>query len=148
MARNITRFNPISDISRFGGFPNIEDIFREFSMMPSLRGTEMEPRMRVDIEEADQAYTLRAEVPGVKKEDIKVSIDGSRVTIRADVTEDRTATSGSTIRSERYFGEEYRTFMLPQEIDDSKAGAKVENGVLILTLPKKTGTGGKQLTVQ
>lgn len=147
MARNITRFSPMADMARFGGFPNIEDIFREFSMMPSVRG-ELEPRMRVDIEESDQAYTLKADVPGAKKEDIKVSIDGNRVTIRADVSEERTEQSGALLRSERYFGEEYRTFTLPQSIDESKAEAKVENGVLMLTLPKKSGAGGKQLTVQ
>lgn len=148
MARNITRFSPVADVARFGGFPNIEDIFREFSMMPSLRGMEMEPRMRVDIEENDQAYILKADVPGAKKEDIKVSIDSNRVTIRADASEERTEQSGSMLRSERYFGEEYRTFTLPQTIDETKAEAKVENGVLRLTLPKKTGAGGKQLTVQ
>jgi HSP20 family protein len=148
MARNITRSNPMSDIARFGGFPNIEDILRELSMVPSLRGNEAEPRMRVDVEETDQAYILKAEVPGARKEDIRITIDGNMVSIRADVMEEKTEQSGTTIRNERYFGEQYRTFTLPQEVDESKAEAKYENGVLVLTLPKKSGRGGKQLTVQ
>jgi HSP20 family protein len=52
------------------------------------------------------------------------------------------------IRSERMYGEDFRSFSLPQEVDESKAEAKYENGVLMLTLPKKSGTGGKKLTVQ
>jgi HSP20 family protein len=138
----------MGDIARFGGFPNIEDFLREFAMAPPLRGMEAEPRMRVDVEETDQAYILRAEVPGSKKEDIRITVEGNTVTIRADVAEEKTDQRGNTIRSERYFGEQFRTFTLPQEVDESKAEAKYENGVLVLTLPKKTGGGGKQLTVQ
>jgi HSP20 family protein len=64
------------------------------------------------------------------------------------VEQERTDQSGNMLRSERIYGEEYRTFTLPQEVDESKAEAKIENGVLILTLPKKSGTGGKKLTIQ
>jgi HSP20 family protein len=148
MARNMTRSNQTRDMTRSGSFPNIGDLFREFSLVPSLRGLEPEPRMKVDVEETDQAYILKAEVPGADREDITVSIDGNVVSIRADVEEERVDENGNMIRSERMFGEELRSFTLPQEVDESKAQAKMENGVLVLTLPKKSGGSGKKLAIQ
>lgn len=148
MARNITRYDPMSDMVRTGMFPDIGNLFREFALSPSFRGMEVEPRMKIDIEDADQSYVVKADVPGVKKEDINVSIEGNMVTIRADVREEKKTEKGNMIRTERYFGEEVRTFALPQDVDDAKAEAKYENGVLMLTLPKKAGTGGKKLTIQ
>jgi HSP20 family protein len=148
MARNMTRSNQTRDMTRSGSFPNIGDLFREFSLVPSLRGLEPEPRMKVDVEETDQAYILKAEVPGADREDITVSIDGNVVSIRADVEEERVDENGNMIRSERMFGEELRSFTLPQEVDESKAQAKMENGVLVLTLPKKSGGSSKKLAIQ
>lgn len=139
---------PLSDVVRAGSLPTINDFFREFSLAPVLRELEQAPRMKVDVEESDQAYTLRAEVPGAKREDISVSIDGNVVSIRANVEDQRSEQQGNMLRSERVYGEEYRTFTLPQDIDESKAEAKVENGVLVLTLPKRQGAGGKKLTIQ
>ena len=148
MARNIMRPNPARDLVRTGSFPNIGDIVREFSMMPSLRGLEPETRMRVDVEEDDQNYIMKAEVPGVDKDAITVSIDGNTVSIKADMREEKMDQNTSMIRSERMFGEEFRSFTLPQEVDDAKAQAKMENGLLILTLPKKSGAGAKKLAIQ
>lgn len=150
MARSLIRSgaNPVSNIIRSGGFPGIEDIFRELSMAPAFRALEQVPRMRIDVEENDQAYIMKADVPGVRKEDVSVSIDGNMVSIRTDMSEEKSDQKGNTIRSERVFGEEFRSFALPQEVDESKSEAKIENGVLILTLPKKTGTGGRKLQIQ
>jgi HSP20 family protein len=131
-----------------GGFPGIEDFLRGFSLAPVLRDLEQAPRMRVDVEEIDQAYVLKADVPGADREDITVAIDGNTISIRANVEEQKTDMQGNMLRSERIVGEEFRTFTLPQEVDESKAEAKMENGVLILTLPKKSGGGGKKLTIQ
>lgn len=150
MARNLirSRANPVSELMRSGGFPGIEDLFREFSMAPAFRALEQAPRMKVDVEENDQAYILKADVPGTRKEDISVSIEGNMVSIRAEVAEEKSDQKGNMIRSERIFGEEFRSFALPQEVDEAKSEAKIENGVLILTLPKKTGTGGRKLQIQ
>lgn len=149
MARNIARYEPMSDMIRSGMFPDIANLFREFSLSPIMHGLEMEPRMKIDIEENDQNYLVKAEVPGVKKEDISVDIAGNAVSIRADVKEERLdRKSGNMLRSERYYGEQMRSFTLPQDVDESKAEAKYENGILSLTLPKKQGGAGKKLTVQ
>lgn len=146
---NLTRFDPFSEIARLDPFRNVDDFFKEFSMMPSLRGLEAEPRIRMDVSETDQAYQVKADIPGVKKEDIKVSIDGNTVSIRAEMKEEKTEKmSGNMMRSERHYGEQYRSFTLPHEVDESKAEAKYQDGVLSLTLPKKAGTTSKQISIQ
>jgi HSP20 family protein len=105
--------------------------------------------MRVDVSEADNAYTVRADLPGVPKESIHVDIDGNRVTIRAEVKRESEQKDGERVlRSERYYGAFARSFALTDEIDEDKAGAKFDNGVLELTLPKKAVAGAKRLSIQ
>lgn len=147
MANNIKRFDPFGEIARFEPFRNFEDFFREFRMMPGMRGVESEPRIRMDMSETDQAYTVKAEIPGVNKDDIKVSIEGNQVSISAEVRKEEEKKAGNMMHSERYYGQQYRSFTLPQDVDDSKANARYHDGILELTLPKKPGGGGKKLTV-
>jgi HSP20 family protein len=148
VARNLTRSNPARNIVRSGPFPDIGNLLRDFALAPVLRDLEQAPRMKVDIEETDQAYIVRADVPGADRENITVTVDGNTVSIRANVEQERTEPNGNMIAVERVYGEEFRTFSLPQDIDESKAQAAVENGVLILTLPKKTGAGATKLDIQ
>lgn len=149
MAGNLTRFDPFNELARFDPFRNMDDLFREFSIMPSLRGFEAEPRIRLDVEEADNAYMVKADLPGVKKEDIKIAVEGNRVSISAECKREKEEKgNGNVVRSERYFGQQHRSFTLPQEVDDSKAEASYSDGVLTLNLPKKAGTGSKQIQVQ
>lgn len=148
MAGGLMRFDPFGDIARTDPFRNMDDFLREFSMMPSLRGMEAEPRIRMDISETDQAYMVKADIPGVKKEDIKISIEGNRVSISAEIKEEKEEkTNENMMRRERYYGQQYRSFSLPQDVDDTKAEAKYQDGVLSLSLPKKAGAASKQLTV-
>jgi len=151
---NLTRYDPFRDIARFDPFREIDDLFREMTPM-SWRGADVSPRLRMDVTENDQAYTVKAEIPGVQKEDIKVSIQGNQVMLAAEVKEEKSADAGNggtarsgTLRSERYYGQVQRSFTLPQEVDEDQAEARYENGVLQLILPKKVGTGGKQLSIQ
>ena len=105
-------------------------------------------QIKVDVKESDKAYTVHAEVPGVTKEDIHVSLDGNVVTLRAEVKQQDVQTRDEKVlRSERYFGAVSRSFQLPMDIDQSQAKAKYDNGVLTLTLPKKTGGGGQRLNI-
>jgi len=151
MAGNLTRFNPMRDIARFDPFRNFEDMFGDFPLMAPWTHMD-EHGMRMDIEESDQAYTVMAEIPGVKKEDIKIEIDGNKVSIRAEVKqvkeEKDSQSQGNMIRSERYYGQQYRSFSLSQAVDDTAAEAKYQDGVLHLTLPKKGGGNAKQVSVQ
>jgi HSP20 family protein len=92
---------------------------------------------------------VKADLPGMKKEDIKVAIDGNLVTIEAQTaseTEEKLA--GRLVRRERYAGQQYRRFSLPQDIDDKAAAASYDNGVLSLKLPKKSGSIGKTLAIK
>lgn len=152
MAQNLMRFDPFGDLMRVDPFRNMDEIFSEFAMMPSLRGSgrmESMGQIRMDVSETDKAYEVKADIPGVKKEDIKVAIDRNQVTINAEVKQEQEESQkGGTVRSERYYGQMYRSFVLPQEVDDASAEAKYENGVLMLTLPKKAeGGGAKQLAI-
>ena len=105
--------------------------------------------IRMDVVERDNAYVVNAEIPGVAKDDIQVSIEGNQVTIGAEVKREPEAKDGGRVlRSERYRGSVYRGFTLPVEIDESASNAKYENGVLELTLVKKTAVAGRKLTVQ
>jgi HSP20 family protein len=151
MANNLIPRDPFGALTRFDPFTDIDEIFRDFLTVPTagLRGRESAQRMRVDISETDQAYTVVAEIPGVSKDDIKVSVEGNRVSINAEVKEEKRAEdAGRLVRSERFFGQQYRSFTLPLEVDDAASEAKYHDGILELTLPKKAGGGGKQLSIQ
>ncbi|HEX8963151.1 MAG TPA: Hsp20/alpha crystallin family protein [Rhodocyclaceae bacterium] len=143
---NITRFDPFSELARFEPFS--DDFFRGFALRPFFRGGEIEPQVRLDVKEDDKAYTVKADIPGVKKEDIKVSVDGNVVSISAEVKQEKEEKEGKrVVRSERYYGSVSRSFSLAQEVDQSGAQAKYNDGVLELTLPKKAGAAKKTIAV-
>jgi HSP20 family protein len=151
MANNLIQRDPFGGLARFDPFTDIDEIFRDFFGAPGLQrgGRDVASRIRVDITETDQAYQIKAEIPGVNKDDIKVSVEGNRVSINAEIKEERQADEGGRIvRSERMYGQQYRSFTLPQEVDDTSAQARYQDGVLELSLPKKAGAGAKQLSIQ
>ena len=128
-----------------------DDFFKELSpgfFVKPLHGDPLPAQIKVDVKESADAYTVHAEVPGVNKDDIHVSVDGNVVTLRAEVKQQDAKTEGERVlRSERYFGEVSRSFQLAVDVDEAKAAAKYDNGVLTLTLPKKRGNGSKRLKV-
>ncbi len=90
-----------------------------------------------------------AELPGVKKEDIEVSIDGNHIAISAEVKKEHEEKNGERVlRSERYYGKFSRSFQLAQDVDESTAQAKYSDGVLQLVLPKKAAVSAKKLYIQ
>ena len=106
-------------------------------------------QIRIDVKETDKEFTVQAEIPSVAKEDIHVSVDGSIVTLRAEIRqEDRQTEDEKVLRTERYRGEVSRSFQLPADIDEANAKAKYDNGVLCLTLPKKVSNAPQRLTVE
>lgn len=149
MAGNLRRLDPFRELARMDPFHALDDFYRDFPLMQGLRGQGMGSRMCIDVSESDQAYTVEAEIPGVKREDIQISVEGNEVTVRASSKEEREDKQGQKLVSqERYYGEQYRSFTLPQAIDESKAEAKYQDGVLYLVLPKKAGGSSRQITVQ
>jgi HSP20 family protein len=143
---NVTRNDPFSEL--------VDDLFKGFLVRPlgfegrGQAGAQM-PRAKVDVAEKNGAYVVSAELPGVKKEDINVSIDGAQVTLEAEVKREREASQDERVlHSERVYGKLTRSFTLPQEVDESKAEAKFRDGVLELTLPKKAAAQRKQISIQ
>lgn len=113
-----------------------------------LHGEGLPSEFKCDIKESAQAYTVHAELPGVSKEDLQVTVDGGVLTIAAEVKQhDQKTVDEKVVRSERYFGSVSRSFQLPMEVDQSAAKASYENGILELTLPKKQAQGGRRIEV-
>lgn len=143
---NIARFDPFN-IMRTDPF---EDVMRDFMTVPyrSMLRRTTEPAVPVDIQETDKAYLLTAELPGIKKEDIEVSITENQVTISAEVKQEKEAGGeAKSLCSERWYGKVSRTVQLPLDIDEKGADAICTDGVLHLTLPKKASSQAKRLMI-
>jgi HSP20 family protein len=139
---SITRYSPFDEA--------FDDLFRGFLVRPvSYEHPAGVAQFRVDVSENEKAYTLRAELPGVKKEDINVTIDGDTVAISAEVKSEKDVKNGDRVlRAERYYGKVYRAFTLGQAVEEAGTHAKYADGVLELTLPKKAAVQAKRITIQ
>ena len=145
---NITRYDPFS-LARFDPFGDIDDLFKGFFVRPVLFEGQPQMEIKIDLKEDDNAYTVHADIPGVKKEDIQVSIEGNRVSISAETKIEKEEKKGEKVlRSERYCGKVARSFTLAHDVDEAAAKAKYADGVLELTLPKKASTAAKKLPIQ
>jgi HSP20 family protein len=140
---SIQRFDPFNEL--------VDDFFKGFLVRPLAYDGRDTPlaRAKVDVTERNGAYVVAAELPGVKKDDIEVTIDGAQVTLAAEVKREREVEKDERVlHTERTFGKVTRSFTLPQEVDESKAEAKFKDGVLELTLPKKAAAQRKQISIQ
>ena len=125
-----------------------DDLFRGF-FKPVRTAAPAPVSIRMDVSENEKGYMVQAEIPGARKEDIQVTIEGNQVTIGAEVKKESEQKEGDRVlRSERYFGSVYRSFTLPVELDEAASTAKYEHGILELTLAKKAQVAGRKLTVQ
>lgn len=141
---NFTRFNPIDE--------TFENVFRAVPVWlprPEMQMRALAPtQVRMDVTETDKEYVVLAEMPGVKKEEISITIDDNEVTVSAEVKHEKDIKDGETVlRSERYYGKIQRVFTLDKEVDQATAQAKYNDGVLELKLPKKTVAAAKRLAV-
>lgn len=137
---NLTRFEPF------------DDLFRGFFVRPVEfnGGTPQQlPPIRMDVREQGDCYLVHAELPGARKEDIHVTVDGNQVAISAEIHRENDAREGEQIlRSERYYGKVARSFQLEHDLDDSRAHARYTDGILELTLPKRVAAPSKRLNIQ
>jgi HSP20 family protein len=139
---NITRFNPLEEA--------FENLFRGVPVwLPNPERRAAAPtQFRMDVTENDKEYRVLAELPGVKKEEISITINGNEVSLSAEVKHEKVVKDGETVlRAERYYGSIQRAFSLGQEVDEATAEAKYNNGVLELTLPKKSVAAAKRIAV-
>ncbi|MFA5171694.1 MAG: Hsp20/alpha crystallin family protein [Sulfuriferula sp.] len=141
---NLTPYDPF-DLT----LEPFDNLFRGFIQPVRFDNQPQQLHIKMDVKETDKAYTVHAEIPGVKKEDIHVSIDGKQVSISCEVKKEKEEKAGEKVlRSERYHGKLYRSFTLSQDVDEASSVAKYTDGVLDLTLPKKKADTAKKLTIQ
>ncbi|HEX7643427.1 MAG TPA: Hsp20/alpha crystallin family protein [Burkholderiaceae bacterium] len=135
---------------RTNGFDRLFDSFFDGYLPTQASGTaSAHVSPRINIRESAAAYTVEAELPGVAKENVNISVDGKLVKIEAEVKRNTERVEGETVVfAERSTEKFSRSFKLGVEVDDSKSAAKLENGVLTLTLPKKEALRPKQISVQ
>jgi HSP20 family protein len=139
---NELRINDLFDLDPFE--PGMRSFLRAF--VPPAK--DMAPQIRIDVHEEPNSYAIKAEIPGVRKEDIDVRVQGNQVTISAEIKKEQEEKKDSRLlRSERQYGFASRSFTLANEVDDGKADAKYQNGVLHLTLPKRAQAANKRLAV-
>ena len=136
---NITRIDPL------------DDLFRGFFVRPvDFNGTQQQPpSIKMDVKEQGDNYLVHAELPGVKKEDIHVVVDGNQVSISAEVKQEKEVKEGEKVlRTERYFGKVSRCVTLPSPINSQESKAHFEHGLLTLTLPKSSPSSVRELSIQ
>jgi HSP20 family protein len=139
-AADVAISEPLRELGAFVGWPRLSRLFQDLPREPSIR---------LDVTEDDNAYHVKADLPGVKKEDIDVEVSGNEVSLSAEVKREKSTRDGEKrVHSERYYGRQYRSFTLPCAIDRKKAEAKFADGVLELTLPKEAGAKGQRLAVR
>ena len=139
---HVTRFTPLND--------SFDELLRGFFVRPTADedAPQTAQSFRVDVREDDSAYTVYAEIPGVKKEDIHVTIEADQIAISAETRNERETREGERVlRAERHYGKVYRAFTLGQAVDEDKAVARYADGVLELTLPKKAAVSARRLSI-
>jgi HSP20 family protein len=147
---NIVRTDPFRDLPRFDPWRELEG----FWGVPRMRrwltdAAPADPAIKVEVTEDEKVYRVKADLPGVKKEDIGVEIDGNHVSLTAELAREKEEKKGENVlHTERFYGKQFRSFTLADEIDVKKAEAKFANGVLELTLPKSGVPATKRVTVQ
>lgn len=140
---NVTRYDPFDLYVE-----PLDNLFRGF-FRPVRGEADVPAQIKLDVKENDTAYTIYVDIPGVKKEDIHVLVEGNRVSLEAEVKRNNETRDGEKIlRSERFYGKTSRSFTLGSEVDDAAAEAKYNDGVLELMLPKKAPNNIKRLDIQ
>ncbi len=127
----------------------LDDALRSFMRPWRAAIPDGAPRMRIDLSEQEDSYLVKADIPGVRKEDIDVRIDGNLVTLSAQSrSEKEEKDDGRVLFKERQEGYASRSFSLDCPVDENRASARYDSGLLTLRLPKKSGGGSKRLSVQ
>jgi len=131
-----------------------DEFFRDFPLgysIKPLHGDSLPSpeKITVEVKENGDNIIVQAEVPGVSRDDIDISVEGNLVTIKAEVKQyDADTENDKVLHSERYYGSVQRSFALPSRVVPGKSSAKYEDGILTLTLPKETPSETKKISVK
>lgn len=140
--------NPLATRNRF-----FDEIFRDFPLGYSIKPLHGDPllspdKIKIDVKNNEKSFTVHAEMPGLTKDEIHVTVDGNVVTIQAEVKQyDADTEEGQLVHSERYYGSTQRSFALPAAVSESRVKAKYENGILTLNLPKEAANASKKIAI-
>ena len=138
---NLARVNVVDN--------TLDEMLRGFFVRPMNVEATAPVQLRIDVSETESGYTVLAEIPGVKKDDIQVAVDGNQIEISAEVRNGRALQDGEKVlRAERFCGKVHRAFALAHDIDDAATEARYVDGVLELKLPKKTSARLKRISIQ
>ena len=125
-----------------------DDSFERFFTPAAQSGADAPRSPALDVSESDSGYTVRLDLPGVTKEDVKVSIDGRRISVEAQTRKDEAKKEGDrVVYRERSVSSFARSFTLAAEVDQAASNAKLDNGVLTLTLAKRSSPAVSRISV-
>lgn len=143
---SLSRWNPFKSAGQFDPLANVDELFR--TLARPWREADLAPDLRIDVSEDDTSYHVKADLPGVDKQDIEISLDRNRVSIAAEVKRESSRKDGEKeIYTERSYGRVFRSFSLPGDVDAAAASARYDGGVLNLTLPKKADGSARRISV-
>ena len=141
------QLSPLRDFSHLQ--ESFDRLFSEFTNWKKSNGMqEFGFSPSCEIAEEDNKYVLSFDLPGIKKDQVKVEASGDQLTVRAERKEEKKSESKRKYLSEVHYGSYMRTFTLPSAVDEKKIDAKFEDGVLTVVVPKTETTKAKQIPVQ
>ena len=136
----MTRNRPLNGVDRL-----LDEMTRAFDAAP-LAPQAFRPSL--DVSEAESAWTVRAELPGVDAKDVELTVTGNVLTLRGEKKSETTSEAEGTRRTERCYGKFERTLEFPTELDGSKVEAHAKNGVLTVTLPKAEASRPRTISIK
>jgi len=145
----------IMQLTKWDPFREMEDVFDRYSKAltwPRLGGQEIMNRgdwaPRVDISETEKEFIIKAEIPDVKKEEVKISVDNGVLSIQGERKQEKEEKGKKFHRIERYYGSFTRSFTLPDNVDETKIEASFRDGMLNLQIPKSEKSKPKSIDVK
>ncbi|RLG22985.1 Hsp20/alpha crystallin family protein [Methanosarcinales archaeon] len=133
----VMRWSPFDELRRLR--EEIEDVLYGLERTPVWEGEYREPL--IDIVDADDEVIITAELPGMRKEDVELTISDNVLTISAKREEEKSEEKENYLYRERVYSGFQRSIRLPVEVDEERAEAKFNNGVLEVRIPKKASEG-------
>lgn len=142
-----TGWNPFRQLGHLESLGDIDGLVRGLMSSHLAREYQRAIDMRLDVNEDDQQYVVNIDMPGVRKADIDIEVDGNQITVSAEINREQSKGKGRELYSERYMGKAFRSFALPIKVDEARAKATYDGGVLTLVLPKRSGSESRRLAV-
>ena len=139
----LSRWDPFTELSRLQ-----DEMFKNWNQEEGKGARELAFRPAVDIVEAKDAIWLKAELPGVKSEDVHIELEKNVLTLRGERKSEQKVEKDNFYRFERRYGQFARSFVLPETVDGGAIDAELKDGVLHVKLPKKATEQPRKISVR